>query len=136
MLLGPWRNRDRVIVCGQIECGGSGKLLEERKVGGGWGEKVKEGDAMSDRGANSFRRRRRRRGLARQRPRGDAKTSQGLEGRSDAARVGVSRDWLFASVKFSSTLPPTHVVRTFAPRVPRTRTRTIPDSPRVASIPS
>ena len=43
----------------------------------------------------------------------------------------MSRDWLFASVKFSSsTLPPTHVVRTFAPRVPRTRT--IPDSPPVA----
>lgn len=40
-----------------------------------------------------------------------------MEGRSDAARVGVSRDWLFASVKLSSTLPPTHVVRTFAPRV-------------------
>lgn len=33
--------------------------------------------------------------------------------------VGVSRDWLFASVNLSSTLPPTHVVRTFAPRVPR-----------------
>lgn len=49
---------------------------------------------------------------------------RGLEGRSDAARVGVSRDWLFASVKLSSTLPPTHVVRTFAPRVaPRAENR-------------
>lgn len=35
----------------------------------------------------------------------------------------MSRDWLFVSVKLSSTLLPTHVVRTFAPRAPRTENR-------------
>lgn len=44
---------------------------------------------------------------------------EGLEGCLGRDAVGVSQDWLFANVKLTSTLPPTHVVRTFAPRVLR-----------------
>lgn len=44
---------------------------------------------------------------------------EGLEGCLGRDAVGVGQDWLFANVKLSSTLPPTHVVRTFAPRVLR-----------------
>lgn len=42
-----------------------------------------------------------------------------LEGCLGCDTVGMSRDWLFTNVKLSSTLPPTHVVHTFAPRVLR-----------------
>jgi len=49
---------------------------------------------------------------------GEAKrVLEDLEGCLGCDAVGVGRDWLFANVKLSSTLPPTHVVRTFAPRV-------------------
>lgn len=60
-------------------------------------------------------------GLAKQ-PRGWKTAGVGRALRCDT--VGVRQDWLFADVKLSSTLPPTHVVRTFAPRVLR-RTRTL-----------
>jgi len=49
---------------------------------------------------------------------GEGGCQRDLEGWLGCDAVGVGRDWLFASVKLSSTLPPTHVVRTFAPRVP------------------
>lgn len=43
--------------------------------------------------------------------------SRRLEGQPDAMEWGDRQDWLFRNVKLSSTLPPTHVVRTFVPRV-------------------
>lgn len=52
---------------------------------------------------------------------GVAKRVEDARGGQMCRGVGKRQDWLFANVKLSSTLPPTHVVRTFAPRVLRER---------------
>lgn len=109
--------------------GNQGKKASPRVGGGRTGWKSRRRGAQrsrwrkSGRGANSFR------GEEKERegetlPRSSWQRERGGQaGGWKEARMrrewGWNRDWLFASVKLSSTLPPTHVVRTFAPRVLR-----------------